>query len=65
MDELMSQQEFDKGNIKEYKIQAIWNNAVYAKKLGDHLPGLYYLALWKGNPEEENSLEPALTIKHL
>ena len=38
--------EFERGNNKEYKIEAIQNNAVYARKLkSNHLPGLYYLVL--------------------
>ena len=28
---------------KEYKVKAIWNSTVYAKKLKGYLPGLYYL----------------------
>ena len=27
----------------KYKIEAICNNAIYARKLAGHLPGLYYL----------------------
>ena len=31
-------------NSKEYKVEAIWDSAVYANKLeSGHLPGLYYL----------------------
>ena len=35
----------DKGNSKEYKVEVIYNNKVYVKKLdnGHHLPGFYYL----------------------
>lgn len=40
---------------KEYKIKAIQNNTVYAKKLElDHLPKLYYLVSKKNYPEEQN-----------
>ena len=37
----------DKNNNKEYEIEAICNNKVYAKELNSnyYLPGLYYLIL--------------------
>ena len=35
--------EFDIGNNKEYKIEAIIDSAVYAKEVKRYLPGLYYL----------------------
>ena len=35
--------EFNAGNNKEYKIEAIMDNAVYVKETERHLPGLYYL----------------------
>lgn len=49
--------ELGKGNSKEYKVEAICHSKVYAKELnsGNHLPGLYYLVLWKGYPKEENT----------
>ena len=47
--------EFEAGNNKEYKIDGIWDSAVYAKKSVSQLPGLYYLVLWKGYPKEENT----------
>ena len=31
------------GKSNKYKVDAIWNSAVYANKAEDHLPGLYYL----------------------
>ena len=34
-------------NSKEYKMEAIWDNAVDTKELESHLPGLYYLIVWK------------------
>ena len=49
--------ELDAGNedSEEYKMEAIWNNAVYVNKSeSSYLPGLYYLVVWKGYPEEEN-----------
>ena len=35
--------EFEVGNSKEYKIEAIWDRIVYANKGKSHLPSLYYL----------------------
>ena len=35
--------EFEPGHNKEYKVEAIRDNAVYAKEADGHLPGLYYL----------------------
>ena len=57
--------EFEAGNDKEYKIDGIQNSAVYAKESSRQLPGLYYLVLWTGYREEENTWEPALAIQHL
>ena len=42
LDENMT--EFEAGNNKEYEVEGIWDNAVYAKEsVAGHLPGLYYL----------------------
>ena len=60
--------ELDAGNVnsKEYKVETIWNSAVYANESeSDHLSGLYYLVAWKGYPEEKNIWEPLLSIQHL
>ena len=35
--------EFDAGDNKEYKVEAIKDSVVYAKEAERHLPGLYYL----------------------
>ena len=50
----------------EYEMEAIWDSEVYAtESKSDHLPGLYYLVLWKRYPEEENTWEPASAVQHL
>ena len=49
----------------EYKVEAIWNNAVYARELLGYLPGLYYLVSWKGYLEEKNSYKPYSAVQHL
>ena len=58
--------ELEAGDSKEYKLKAIWNNAVYASKseLGQ-LPSLYYLVAYKGYPRKENTWKPLSTIQHL
>ena len=48
------QSEFEAGNNKEYEVDSIWDNAVYAKKSAGQLLALYYLVLWKSYPEKEN-----------
>ena len=60
MDEKVRQIEFDadNNNSGEYKVEAIWDSAVYKRESKDHLPGLYYLVSWKRYPEEENTWEP-------
>ena len=50
-------EELDAGDDSgEYEVEAIRDNAVYARESeSGHLPGLYYLVLCKGYPEEENT----------
>ena len=46
VDEEVRQMEFNAGDNEsgEYKVEAIWDSAVYARELeSDHLPDLYYL----------------------
>ena len=59
--------EFEAGsNNKEYKVDRIWNNSLYAKKsVMDHLPDLYYLVAWKCYPEKENIWGPASIVQYL
>ena len=35
--------EFDVGNNKKYKVEAILDSTIYVKEAEEHLPGLYYL----------------------
>ncbi len=53
--ELEKDLEFKAGDDKEYKVKAIIDSAVYGQQANDQMPGLYYLVLWKGYPEEENT----------
>ena len=55
--------EFDAGNNKEY--EAIIDSAIYTKKAERHLPGLYYLASWKGYSEEETTWKPSTAVMRL
>ena len=57
--------EFDTGNNKEYKVEAIINSAIYTKEAEKHLLGLYYLVSWKGYPEEKSTWEPSSAVMHL
>ena len=57
--------EFDASNNKEYKVEAIIDSIVYAKKAEEHLLGLYYLVFWKGYPEEKSIWEPSSVVMHL
>ena len=54
MNEFAKVPEFELGNDKKYKVEAIQDSAVYAKEADGHLPGLYYLVTWKGYLEEKN-----------
>ena len=41
---------------KKYKMEAIYNSAVYVNELkSGHLPSFYYLIAWKGCFEEQNT----------
>ena len=37
--------EFKASNSEEYKVDSIWNSAVYARESAGQFPGLYYLVL--------------------
>ena len=62
----MTQLEFETGDEAKYKVEAIWNSAIYARKLqAGHLLGVYDLILWKDYPKEENTWEPASAVQYL
>ncbi len=56
--------EFEAGGNKEYEVEAIIDSAVYDQQANNQMPSLYYLVLWKGYPDEENTLEPSLAVIH-
>lgn len=62
MNEILPVLEFEVSNNKEYKVEVIQNSTVYTKKVDKHLLGLYYLVVWKGYPEEENTWEPTSAV---
>ena len=51
----MIELEFEANNSKEYKVEAIYDSAVYTKEAKAHLSSLYYLVVWKSYPKEENT----------
>ena len=57
--------EFDTGNNKKYKFEAIIDSTVYAQKVEGHLSGLYYLVFWKSYLEEKSTWEPSSIVIHL
>ena len=57
--------ELETGNNKEYKVEAIWDSAVYpSKSESGQLPGLYYLIACKTYPKEENIWESLSAVYH-
>ena len=58
--------EFKADENEEYDVEWIQDSEVYAKESkAGHLPGLYYLVLWKSYPKEENTWESALAVEYL
>ena len=56
VDKWVKELELEAGNSEEYKVEAIWDSAVYANESeSGQLPGIYYLIAWKGYPEEKNT----------
>ncbi len=62
---LESEKEFEAGDDKEYEFEAIIDSAMYGQQANDQMPGLYYLVLWKGYPEEENTWKLSSVVIHL
>ena len=62
VDEKVIELDFEADNSKMYKVKAIWDSVVYVRKLEGHLPELYYLVVWKGYFEEENTWESVSAV---
>ena len=57
---------FKASGDKEYKVWIIIDSALYSQQANNNqIPGLYYLILWKNNPEKESPWESSLAIIHL
>ncbi len=57
---------FELGGNKEYEVKTIIDSMVYGQQANNNqMPGFYYLILWKGYPEEENTWEPSSVVIHL
>lgn len=55
--------EFQADKNKKYKVEEIWNKAVYAKKaIISHLLGFYYVIFWKSYSKEKNNYELTLVV---
>ena len=54
--------ELETGDSKEYKVETIWDGAVYSNKAKSHLSRLYYLILLKAYTEKENTWELSSAI---
>ena len=66
VDERMTELKLEAGNSKEYKVEAIWDSAVYiSNSESGQLPSLYYLEAWKRYLEEENAWEPSSAVQQL
>ncbi len=47
--------EFEARRDKEYEVKAIIDSTVYDQQANEQILGLYYLVLWKGYPEKDNT----------
>ena len=58
MDKSATELDTNNNDSGEYKLEAIWDNTVYAleSELG-YLSKLYYLVSWKSYPKEKNFWE--------
>ena len=56
IDEYVTKWDVGNNNSNEYKVEVIYNSAIYAKgsKLG-YLPRFYYLIFWKNYLKEKNT----------
>ena len=45
VDKKITEFEFEASNSEEYKVETIWDSAVYANEAESHLPNLYYLVV--------------------
>lgn len=61
----MTTQQNSNDESKKYKLEAIYNSAVYLKKLVGHLSELYYLISWKNYPKKTNTWELSLAVEYL
>lgn len=43
--------EFELGDGKKYKVEAIQKSVIYTNKVNGRLSGLYYLVAWKSYPK--------------
>ena len=66
VDKRVTELEFEAGNGKKYKVETIWDSAVYANESeSGQLLSLYYLVALKRYPEEKNTWEPSSAVQHL
>ena len=49
--------EFDAGNNKKYKVEAIKDRVVYSKEAKKHLPDLYYLVFLEKTTQKKTTWE--------
>ena len=54
VDKNVTELEFNTGNSEEYKVEAMRDSAIYAKKSEGYLPVFYYLVAWKSYPKKKN-----------
>ena len=60
IDKIVKELDFEASNCKKYRVEAIWDSAIYANKLEiGHLQGVHYLIAWKSYLEKENTWELA------
>ena len=51
------------GNKKKYKVEGIYDNAIYARKSETgHVLGFYYLVSWKSYPKNKRTWESILIV---